>query len=47
MHYDIRRTIEDFIYSFFSVPSCISRDIEQAWEWYHWKGNEMNFTEKN
>ena len=43
--YGIRRTIEDFVYSFFNVPSFISRDTEQAWEWYHWKGNEMNFAE--
>ena len=45
-HHGIRRTIKHFIYSFFSVPSFISRDIEQAMEWYHWKGNEMKFTEK-
>ena len=35
----IRRTVEDFIYSFFSVPSFISRAIEQAWELNQWKGN--------
>ena len=47
MHYDKRRTFVDFIHSFFSGPSFISRDIEQAQGWYHRKGNEMNFTEKN
>ena len=46
VHYGIRRTIEDFIHPFFNVPSFICRDIEQAWEWYHWNGNEAKFTEK-
>ena len=46
MHYGTTRTFEDFIFSFFSVPSFISRDINQTFKWYHWKDNEMNFTEK-
>ena len=46
MHYGISRTFEDFIFSFFSVPSFISREIHQTLKWYDWKDNEMKFTEK-
>ena len=41
LHYGIRRTIADFIYSFFSVPFFISSDIEQVWVWYYLK--DLNF----